>query len=178
MELSLVIVVIEITLLKIFNIHFMLQILQAADKTSTTYEHPLALLAEETKKLLRKDSTVFMPVLSKRHPQATIVSASLLHRLFGIKLVSAFGCVSYLLSPYSVASLYETYQGLINFLFQKPFLDGAEHLTEDVVSVFPAADSLEQYIISLIASVCEEETAAIYCKKLTPYQVRQFNLVG
>ncbi|KAK4835776.1 hypothetical protein QYF36_014424 [Acer negundo] len=119
------------------------RILQAADKTSTTYEHPLALLAEETKKLLRKDSTMFMPVLSKRHPQATIVSASLLHRLYGNKL--------------------------------KPFVDGAEHLTEDVASVFPAADSLEEYIISLITSACEEETAAVYCRKLIPYQIESIS---
>ncbi|KAL5800807.1 hypothetical protein ACOSQ3_032439 [Xanthoceras sorbifolium] len=119
------------------------RILQAVDKTSTTYEHPLALLAEETKKLLRKDSTMFMPVLSKRHPQATIVSASLLHKLYGNKL--------------------------------KPFLDGAEHLTEDVASVFPAADSLEQYIISLITSACEEETAAVYCRKLIPYQIESIS---
>lgn len=56
-------------------------------------------------------------------------------------------------------------------LSQKPFLDGAEHLTEDVVSVFPAADSLEQYIIALITSACEEETAAVLCKRLSLYQV-------
>ncbi|KAH9686350.1 protein unc-13-like [Citrus sinensis] len=105
---------------------------------SEIHEHPLALLAEETKKLLKRDSSIFMPILSKRHPQATIVSASLLHKLYGNKL--------------------------------KPFSDGAEHLTEDVASVFPAADSLEQYIISLITSTCEEETAAVYCRKLMPYQ--------
>ncbi|KAK4836551.1 hypothetical protein QYF36_024583 [Acer negundo] len=131
--------------LKWYIYHYLLwthYILQAVDKTRTTYEHPLALLAEETKKLLRKDSTVFMPVLSKRHPQATIVSASLLHKLYGNKL--------------------------------KLFIDGAEHLTEDVASVFPAADSLEEYIISLITSACEEETAAVYCRKLIPYQVRYF----
>ncbi|KAK2634357.1 hypothetical protein Ddye_029149 [Dipteronia dyeriana] len=123
--------------------HSFARILQAVDKTSTTYEHPLALLAEETKKLLRKDSTMFMPVLSKRHPQATIVSVSLLHKLYGNKL--------------------------------KPFVDGAEHLTEDVASVFPVADSLEEYIISLIRSACEEETAAVYCRKLIPYQIESIS---
>lgn len=64
--------------------------MQVVDKSDTTHEHPLALLAEETQKLLRKDSTMFMPVLSKRHPQATVVSASLVHKLYGNKLVSWF----------------------------------------------------------------------------------------
>lgn len=66
----------------------------------------------------------------------------------------------------------------MNFHPQKPFSDGAEHLTEDVASVFPAADSLEQYIISLITSTCEEETAAVYCRKLMPYQVRQDDVIA
>ncbi|KAH9752316.1 protein unc-13-like [Citrus sinensis] len=61
------------------------RILQVVDK-SEIHEHPLALLAEETKKLLKRDSSIFMPILSKRHPQATIVSASLLHKLYGNKL--------------------------------------------------------------------------------------------
>ncbi|XP_059652029.1 protein unc-13 homolog isoform X2 [Cornus florida] len=102
-------------------------------------EHPLALLAEQTKKLLKKDSTMFMPILSQRHPQAAGVSASLLHKLYGNKL--------------------------------KPFLEGAEHLTEDVVSVFPAADSLEQYIVTVITSACEEGTAEAYCRKLNLYKI-------
>lgn len=55
--------------------------------------------------------------------------------------------------------------------FQKPFLEGVEHLTEDVVSVFPAADSLEQYVIALITSTCEEGTADSYYKKLALYKV-------
>ncbi|XP_010097920.2 uncharacterized protein LOC21392690 [Morus notabilis] len=109
------------------------------DQEDTRHEHPLALLAEESKKLMEKDSTMFMPILSQRNPQATFVSASLLHRLYGNKL--------------------------------KPFLDGAEHLTEDAVSVFPAADSLEQYIIALITSACQEETAAALCKRLSLYQI-------
>ena len=53
-----------------------------------SHGHPLALLAEELKKLLKRESGMFMPVLSQRHPQATIVSASLVHRLYGNKLVS------------------------------------------------------------------------------------------
>lgn len=56
--------------------------------SDVTHEHPLASLAEQTKKLLKKDATMYMPVLSQRHPNATAVSASLVHKLFGIKLVS------------------------------------------------------------------------------------------
>ncbi|XP_044480644.1 protein unc-13 homolog isoform X2 [Mangifera indica] len=119
------------------------RVLQAVDKSETRHEHHLALLAVETTKLLRKDSSMFMPVLSKRHPQAIIFSASLLHKLYGHKL--------------------------------KPFLNGAEHLTEDVASVFPAADSLEQYIISLITSACGEDTAAVYHRKLVPYQIESIS---
>ncbi|PON53330.1 hypothetical protein PanWU01x14_203370 [Parasponia andersonii] len=119
------------------------RVLQVVDKLDTKREHPLALLAEESKKLLKKDSTTFLPILSQRHPQATVVSASLLHRLYGNKL--------------------------------KPFLDGAEHLTEDIVSVFPAADSFEQYIIALIKSACEEETAGALSKKLALYQIESIS---
>ncbi|KAB2083863.1 hypothetical protein ES319_A05G296200v1 [Gossypium barbadense] len=115
------------------------RILQAVDKSDTMDEHPLALLAEEVKKLLKKDSTMFMPILCRRHPHATIVSASLLHKFYGNKL--------------------------------KPFVDSAEHLTEDVVSVFPAADNLEQYILYLIKSACEGENVEIHFRKLNPYQI-------
>ncbi|XP_021888352.1 uncharacterized protein LOC110807520 isoform X1 [Carica papaya] len=113
--------------------------LQAVDKLDTMSEHPLALLAEETKKLLEKDSSTFMPIFSQRYPQATAVSASLVHKFYGNKL--------------------------------KPFLDGAEHLTEDVVSVFPAADSLEQYILTIISASCLEENVEVYFRKLIPYQI-------
>ncbi|KAK6228588.1 hypothetical protein SCA6_000928 [Theobroma cacao] len=116
--------------------------LQTVDK-SDAIEHPLALLAEEVKMLLKKDSTVFMPILCQRHPNATIVSASLLHKLYGNKL--------------------------------KPFVDGAEHLTEDVVSVFPAADNLEQYILDLIKSACEGENVEIHFRKLIPYQIESIS---
>ncbi|KAF9595039.1 hypothetical protein IFM89_036057 [Coptis chinensis] len=120
-------------------------ILEAVETTAdSTHEHPLASLAEETKKLLKKDSTVFMPILSQWDPRATAVSASLVHKLYGHKL--------------------------------KPFLDAVEHLTEDVVSVFPAADSLEQYVMALITSACEEEIVNEYCRrKLTPYQVESIS---
>lgn len=51
-------------------------------------EHPLAMLAEQTKKLLRKDTTMYMPILSQRHRNASAVLASLVHRLYGVRLVS------------------------------------------------------------------------------------------
>ncbi|XP_062174116.1 protein unc-13 homolog isoform X2 [Alnus glutinosa] len=119
------------------------RLLQTVDKSDSIHGHPLALLAEESKKFMKKDSTMFMPIFSQRHPHAAIFSASLVHKLYGNKL--------------------------------KPFLDGAEHLTEDVVSVFPAADSLEQYIVSVIKSSCEEETAEVYCRKLIPYEIESIS---
>ncbi|XP_062193988.1 protein unc-13 homolog isoform X2 [Phragmites australis] len=109
-------------------------------KADTAHEHVLASLAEETKKLLKKDTTIFTPVLSKWHPQAAVVSASLIHKLYGNKL--------------------------------RPFLEHAEHLTEDVVSVFPAADALEQYIMSVMASVVGDDGLDSICRqKLAPYQI-------
>ena len=55
---------------------------------------------------------------------------------------------------------------------QRPFLEHAEHLTEDVVSVFLAADALEQYIMSVIASVTGDDGLdSIFRHKLAPYQV-------
>lgn len=76
-----------------FYVHFkgtvcFWQILQVVDRLDTSHGHPLALLAEELKKLLKKDSVNFMPVLSKRHPQAAIVSSTLVHKLYGNRLVS------------------------------------------------------------------------------------------
>ncbi|XP_004511052.1 protein unc-13 homolog isoform X1 [Cicer arietinum] len=119
--------------------HAFTRIYQVVERVDMSHEHPLALLAEELKKLLKKDSAIFMPVLQQRHPQATVVSASLVHKLYGHKL--------------------------------KPFLDSAEHLSEDVISVFPAAESLEQFIMALITSVCHEENADILLRKLNQYQI-------
>ncbi|KAE9617131.1 hypothetical protein Lalb_Chr03g0032161 [Lupinus albus] len=113
--------------------------LHVVERVDMSDEHPLALLAEELKKLLKKDSATFMPVLSQRHSQAAVVSASLVHKLYG------------------------------NIL--KPFLDGAEHLSEEVISVFPAAESLEQFVMALITSVCQEENAEIMFNKLNLYQI-------
>uniref|UniRef100_A0A0A0KRS3 MHD2 domain-containing protein n=1 Tax=Cucumis sativus TaxID=3659 RepID=A0A0A0KRS3_CUCSA len=122
---------------------FVLPVLHSVEKSETNHEHSLALLAEETKKLLKRDSSLFIPILSQRDTQATIVSASLLHKLYGYKL--------------------------------KPFLDGIEHLTEDVVSVFPAANSLEEYILTLITSACEEMGAEIHIRKLALYQIESIS---
>lgn len=119
------------------------RVLHSVEKSETNHEHSLALLAEETKKLLKRDSSLFIPILSQRDAQATIVSASLLHKLYGYKL--------------------------------KPFLDGVEHLTEDVVSVFPAANSLEEYILTLITSACEEMGAKIHIGKLALYQIESIS---
>ncbi|VFQ94801.1 unnamed protein product [Cuscuta campestris] len=116
------------------------RVLQDVETMSdATDEHPLALLAEQTKKLLLKDKTFYMPILKQRHHNAAAVSASLLHKLYGIKL--------------------------------KPFLDSAEHLNEDVVAVFPAADSLEQYIMEIIVQTCEERAADVFCRKLNLYKI-------
>lgn len=115
------------------------RILQDVETMSNaTDEHPLALLGEETKKLLKRDATVFMPVLSQWNPQGVVVSASLLHKLYGSKL--------------------------------KPFLNSVEQLTEDVVLVFPAADSLEEYVMDLISS-CGGGEAEYSLKKLAPYKI-------
>ncbi|KAG9454920.1 hypothetical protein H6P81_007824 [Aristolochia fimbriata] len=113
---------------------------EVEDEADIEPEHILATLAEECKKLLKKDSTMFMPILCQWNAHAKVVSASVLHKLYGIKL--------------------------------KPFLDRAHHLTEDVVQVLPAADSLEQYVMAVIASVCNEETIGDhYREKLIPYKV-------
>lgn len=57
-------------------------------------------------------------------------------------------------------------------LCQRPFVDRAEHLTEDVVCVFPAADNLEHYIMSVMSSVVGDGGVEDICRqKITPYQV-------
>jgi hypothetical protein len=116
------------------------RVLQDVEMVSNaTDEHPLALLAEQVKILLKNETTNFSPILSQRHPQAIIVAASLLHKHYGIKL--------------------------------KPFLDSAEQLSEDVVSVLPAADSFEQHVLTLIKSTCGEEIEETYLRKLSSYKI-------
>lgn len=58
-------------------------------------------------------------------------------------------------------------------VLQKPFLDEVSQLTDDASSVLPAADSLEQYLMELIASVTDDEDARrVFEQQMTPYQVR------
>ena len=151
---------------------YFLQTLQIVERADMSHEHPLALLAEELKKLLKKDSGTFMPIFSLRHPQATVVSASLVHKLYGNRLVTIYMIWIYFYFPDDLVEYVFEMTGISLFVFQKPFRDGAEHLTEDVISVFPEAESLEQFIMALITSVCQEENAEILCKKLNLYQVR------
>lgn len=56
--------------------------------SDTTNEHPLALLAEQTKKLVKNETAMYLPILTLRHRNASAVAASLIHKLYGIKLVS------------------------------------------------------------------------------------------
>ncbi|KAL3689134.1 hypothetical protein R1sor_015443 [Riccia sorocarpa] len=53
----------------------------------------------------------------------------------------------------------------------KPFLDGVSHLSEDVASVLPAADSLEQYLLDLVETVSEPGEDNVYEQQLVRYQV-------
>ncbi|KVH87712.1 Mammalian uncoordinated homology 13, domain 2 [Cynara cardunculus var. scolymus] len=142
--------------------------------SNATDEHPMALLGEETKKLLKKDATIFMPVLSQWHPQAVVVSASLLHKLYGSKLVSSSTGL-WMVSPMLIIASELLNMEIYNFIYwlnlQKPFLNSVEQLTEDVVLVFPAADSFEQYVMDLITSSCGEGEAEVSMKKLALYKI-------
>ncbi|KAG0604223.1 hypothetical protein M758_10G154400 [Ceratodon purpureus] len=64
---------------------------------------------------------------------------------------------------------------LLHTLYQKelkPFLDEVSQLTDDVTSVLPAADSLEQFLMELIASVTDDEDSRrVFEQQMTPYQV-------
>ena len=60
----------------------------SAAETRAVQEHVLACLAEDCIKLLKKDASVFLPIFSERYPQAPVVSASTVHKLYGNKLVS------------------------------------------------------------------------------------------
>lgn len=55
---------------------------------------------------------------------------------------------------------------------QKPFLDGVSQLTDDVASVLPAADILEQFLKELVTSVTDDEDGRrVFEQQMTPYQV-------
>ena len=53
---------------------YFLQMVQVVERVDMSNEHPLALLAEELKKFLKKESASFFNILSQRHPQATVLS--------------------------------------------------------------------------------------------------------
>lgn len=65
-------------------------------------EHPLALLAEQANKLLKREATIYMPVLSKWQDNAIAVSASLIHKLYGIKLKPLLDSVEHLTEDVAV----------------------------------------------------------------------------
>ena len=59
-------------------------------------------------------------------------------------------------------------------VLQKPFLDEVSQLTDDVASVLPAADSLEQFLMELVSSVTDDEDGRrVFEQQMTPYQVRR-----
>lgn len=65
-----------------------------------------------------------------------------------------------------------TSQLILLIVLQKPFLDEVSQLTDDVSSVLPAADSLEQFLMELIKSVTDDDDARRdFEQQLTPYQV-------
>jgi len=72
---------------KIFRV-VILQIVEEVERNQEHDEkHPLAQLADEVKRLAKKDANVFSPILSKWHPQAIAISACLLHTLYQKELV-------------------------------------------------------------------------------------------
>ena len=78
-----------------------LQIIQDVETLSdSTNEHPLALLAEQAKKLVKNSTTMYFPILTLRHQNASAVAVSLIHKLYGIKLVNLHPNIS---SPFWLA---------------------------------------------------------------------------
>lgn len=68
-------------------------------KCEVENEHPLALLAVDVQALVKKDASLFGPVLSRWHPHAIPYSASLFHNLYQKELVSydhKNSCFSYM----------------------------------------------------------------------------------
>lgn len=54
----------------------------------------------------------------------------------------------------------------------KPFLDEVSHLTKDVASVLTAAESLDQHLLKLVSSVCQDgQVYDNYKQQMMPYQV-------
>ncbi|KAH7421986.1 hypothetical protein KP509_13G084700 [Ceratopteris richardii] len=110
-------------------------------KCEVENEHPLALLAVDVESLVKKDVSLFAPVISRWHPHVIPFSASLYHNFYQKEL--------------------------------KPFLDGVSVLTDDVASVLPAADSLEQYLMGLVMSASTEKDVIFYKEQLKAFQVEE-----
>ncbi|XP_024542200.1 uncharacterized protein LOC9647607 [Selaginella moellendorffii] len=55
----------------------------------------------------------------------------------------------------------------------KPFLDGVSHLTDDVASVLPAADSLDRYLTELVGAV--DDGNNVYRQQMTFYEVENLS---
>ncbi|XP_042503739.1 protein unc-13 homolog [Macadamia integrifolia] len=71
--------------------------LKAIDRKSETEKrHPLAVLADDLKMIVERQSTVFNPVLLHWCPAAGIISSTLLHQLYGDKLKPFLEKVSFL----------------------------------------------------------------------------------
>lgn len=141
---------------------------EVEDAADLEDQHMLATLADECKELLKTDTTKFMPVLSKWNPQATAFSATILHRFYGVKLVS----IRYSEGSYNSTSILTNTVLFVNMLGQKPFLERAEHLTEEVVSVLSAADTFEKSVLSVIDSISEVVIIDGHRHdKLIPYKV-------
>lgn len=49
--------------------------------------HPLAILASELRQIAEKDLSIFSPVLGRWYPECAMVTAKMLHQLYGERLV-------------------------------------------------------------------------------------------
>lgn len=72
--------------------------------------------------------------------------------------------------PFSASLFHSLYQKEL-----KPFLDGVSVLTDDVASVLPAADSLEQYLMGLVMSASTETEINYYKEQMKPFQVEEIS---
>lgn len=106
-------------------------------------KHPLVLLAEDVKEIVIKDESLFAPILSRWNHQALAISASLVHDMYQTEL-----------KP---------------FLDKISDLDKMSDLTDEVEAVLSAADSLEEYLRSMVSSVGGEGNT--YQQHLVPYQL-------
>lgn len=106
-------------------------------------KHPLVLLAEDVKEIVIKDESLFAPILSRWNHQALAISASLVHDMYQTEL-----------KP---------------FLDKISDLDKMSDLTDEVEAVLSAADSLEEYLRSMVSSVGGEGNT--YQQHFVPYQL-------